>query len=196
MIGVGIHCGDVAETQRDLRRHSRKSLKTLNGNILRRRAETAETPSQVIENIAETETETQPYPYRIRACARMSGRGRVRSKSYAKQEITMLIKLTGPATIGFDAPPDVGTKIQRNDNTYTCTGHRPHVGRNGPTIILLWESNCAECGGGFIVSSGMTGIKGFNVRCPEHHKAGDPAGPTAKKSLSIARRNFRRRARR
>jgi len=69
MIGTGNTTGDVAETSGDVRKHLRKSLKTLAETCFRKRPETPETPSQVIENITVTETETPPLLRSVRARA-------------------------------------------------------------------------------------------------------------------------------
>lgn len=74
-----IYTGNVAETCGDVRNHNRKSLKNKTGNVLRRRAETPETLSQVIENKAETETETPPPLRGVRVHARTHTRPRVAS---------------------------------------------------------------------------------------------------------------------
>ena len=92
MIRAVIPCGNVAETCGDVRRRIRKSLKLLCGNILRKRAETAETLTQVIEIIAETETETSHPPtegVRAGARAHAGGYARTRSKTRAKLRSSM-----------------------------------------------------------------------------------------------------------
>ena len=101
----------------------------------------------------------------------------------------MLIKINGP-TFGFGSPPAIGTAVERNGQIFRCVGLSPHEGRNGPTTILHWESDCADCGAPFEVTTGLTGIKPMNTRCPEHIKPGKPSSESAKKAMRKWRVKF------
>lgn len=56
---------------------------------------------------------------------------------------------------------------------YVCVAVSPHTRRDGsPTVLLGWESECAECGETFSFKTPNTGKFEPNRRCQAHRKPG------------------------
>lgn len=83
----------------------------------------------------------------------------------------------------FDVEPPLGTAISRYGQRYVLVDRRPHIGRAGPTAVLTWQSRCAECEGDFQVTTGLSGIKAMNTRCPRHKAPGRPSTPGASEAV-------------
>jgi hypothetical protein len=57
---------------------------------------------------------------------------------------------------------------------FVCVGWVPHINRNGdPTVLALWGTNCAECGGATQFALAMDREKWEpSRRCAEHKRPG------------------------
>lgn len=168
-------CGNAAETQSDLRRHPRKSLKINGGNVLRKRAETAETLRQVIENKAETETETY-LPLTGRTQARTPARCNYRAKRNEAMNLKNAIKPVGL--------PPIGLAIEINGQRFDCVAHAEYPRADGTKVeCAVWQAECATCGEGF-TSRTIAGRFAETRRCEKHRSPGKRvSAPRNKRSL-------------
>lgn len=71
-----------------------------------------------------------------------------------------------------EAPP-VGFEVHQRYNTYRVTDVIPYVRKSDgkETYVLVWESECHDCGCKFSVTTGMQINKYMNRRCAEHAQA-------------------------
>lgn len=77
--------------------------------------------------------------------------------------------------IQFLTAPRVGKIIKIDGQRYVLVEHRLHYRkRDGePTVILNWESQCADCGATFETTTPLT-TPYITRRCKKHRKPGRP----------------------
>ena len=67
----------------------------------------------------------------------------------------------------------IGEARVHKDQRYLCVSVEPHTRRDGTqTALLLWESQCAECGEPFGFKTPNTGKFEPSRRCQAHRKPG------------------------
>lgn len=97
----------------------------------------------------------------------------LRSMSSAKKEIQFMNLPKVARKIDFTTPPEIGTVLMREGQRYELLRQKPHVRKDGqPTILLVWRSHCADCGGVFEIMTGLISKGCINRRCPKHHSPG------------------------
>jgi hypothetical protein len=80
--------------------------------------------------------------------------------------------------IAFQAAPPTGTVIALSGQRYELIGQRPYRRQDGQlTAVLTWRSACADCGGAFTLTTGLS-VRDLNRRCPAHHRPGVPVRPS------------------
>lgn len=81
--------------------------------------------------------------------------------------------------IQFLTTPRGGKVITFDGQRYVLMEHRLHYRkRDGePTVILSWESQCADCGTTFSTTTPLT-AQYITRRCKKHRKPGQPVAYT------------------
>ncbi len=78
-------------------------------------------------------------------------------------------KPTHPVAV-FKCPPEIEYHLSIRGQSYWLARITPWPCRNGrQSHVLTWLTQCAKCGTGFAVTSGMT-IDSLNKRCPPHRR--------------------------
>jgi hypothetical protein len=76
--------------------------------------------------------------------------------------------------IVFQSLPPAGTVIALSGQRYELIDQQPYRRQDGhQTIIPTWRSECADCGGLFTLTTGLS-VGDLNRRCPRHHRPGVP----------------------
>ena len=76
--------------------------------------------------------------------------------------------------VNFRITPKAGKTIKVEGQVYRLIGSSPYEKAEGElSVILTWESRCAECGDTFTTTSALI-TKYLNRRCSKHRKAGHP----------------------
>lgn len=76
--------------------------------------------------------------------------------------------------VDFSKPPEIGTIIEVDDQTYELADTKPHTRIDGSrTTLLIWRTACPTCGDEFELTSGLV-CKALNRRCEEHRTTGKP----------------------
>ena len=85
--------------------------------------------------------------------------------------------------IDFEDAPERESTILRDGRRFTLLGYEAYVRKDGQSsTLLLWESECANCGERFETKTGMRS-KTITKRCEAHRKMGDPATAQAAKRM-------------
>lgn len=81
--------------------------------------------------------------------------------------------------IQFLTTPRVGKVITFDDQRYVLVEHRLHYRKQDgePTVILAWESQCADCGAPFATTTPLK-VPYITRRCKKHRKLGRPMADT------------------
>lgn len=81
--------------------------------------------------------------------------------------------------IQFLTTPQVGNVITFDGQRYVLMEHRLHYRKRDsePTVILSWESQCADCGAKFSTTTPLT-AQYITRRCKKHRKPGRPVANT------------------
>jgi hypothetical protein len=82
--------------------------------------------------------------------------------------------------VNFRITPKAGKTIKVEDQVYRLIGSAPYAKAEGElSVILTWESQCAECGETFTTTSALI-TKYLSRRCRKHRKAGRPVTKKSK----------------
>lgn len=76
--------------------------------------------------------------------------------------------------VNFRVAPMAGKAIRYRGQRYELIGSEPHRRCDGTlSVILIWRSQCPECGASFTTTSGLV-TKHLTRRCPRHRWPGVP----------------------
>jgi hypothetical protein len=76
----------------------------------------------------------------------------------------------------------VGKRIRWKGQSYTLIRIKPYERKDGRmSVVLVWQSRCAECGKSFEASTGRN-PSSWKRRCPEHAIRGRPIPDPAKEA--------------
>jgi hypothetical protein len=74
----------------------------------------------------------------------------------------------------FRSVHPIGKAFLCEGQRYVLIDVRQLVRKDGqPTVVLSWQSHCADCGKPFVTTSGLT-ISNVNRRCDVHKTPGKP----------------------
>lgn len=74
--------------------------------------------------------------------------------------------------IGFAEIPPIGLAVAINGQRFDLMAVEDYTRLDGtPTNLLVWNSDCAECGAPFITKSGSKSLPGVR-RCKPHAQPG------------------------
>lgn len=75
--------------------------------------------------------------------------------------------------IDFNKTPAIGALLMKEGQRYELAAANRHIRKDGtPTILLTWQSHCADCGLAFEIVSGLRAKGSINRRCPLHTSPG------------------------
>ena len=76
-------------------------------------------------------------------------------------------------TIDFNKTTAIGALLMKEGQRYELVAVKGHIRKDGtPTILLSWQSHCADCGSAFKIVTGLRVKGSVNRRCPLHTSPG------------------------
>lgn len=97
-------------------------------------------------------------------------------------------------TIDFIKSPKIGTVLLLEGQRYEVVGLLVHTRRDGsPTMLILWQGFCADCGMKFTFKTGMQ-AKSVNRRCDNHKRPGKAVSADGRRRQRLFIKNNRRKS--